>query len=651
MVKKKSDTKLRWWIVLLVVVLLIVVMVVMHRSSCASGPVVVVDAGAVEKVIEKYQDPAVSPLVSAQDASLSSWDVVEYRSSMVRMATFVIVEPVQEEDPSLALLSGDAETLVDNRASPSTSFPLWKSPPSTMTTTTTTTTTTTKWVDVVPRIVHICWKNTWVSSRVYDEILFQNLARSQGFDHRFYTNATIMKFLRVHFPPVVLETYLMINPEYGACMSDFFRYCVLYVYGGVYLDIKSQILAPLSELWKKQLVQPRPRDVLCVSYWPGSIQDKIQAVELEHKHGEIMNWVLVCSKGHPFMKVIIDKMVANIQQWHKYKYLYGEKINVLRLTGPIFLTRVILQELKDPQQPTRSIFIDEVLNEYFRYSSVSTPKQISYDMNVYQDAGVTHYSQFTDPIVLFGGEGPPILSYFTTSSTEKGTPLQLSLSSSSSSSSSISYVLKPVLLSDPTEVDAILKSVFQSLELDADEAARSTIRFQSWGKTSQQDFIRYAVLYDRGGYFVDSSMSLSSDPAWDLYVKQVDCVISIYASQDFDVQPATMLSPLLMKFPAHHELLKKSMIHMLTPSSPRTGTSETAHNFAVLTGVLQRQHNPISRLLSIKHDDQNQSLLVSTARFSHKAWLELPETTQDVVATNKSVVLHFAGFPIGFVKI
>lgn len=628
---KKSNVSGVWVVVLVVGIVAIWLMwKTLSVSAPTPVPVAVLESVPVPSVMETYQDPAASPLISPQDVSLSSWDVVEYRSSMVRMSTFVIPEahhniPVGDKDQ-------DPETQNKELLFP-TVLPIVQK---------------NEVVDVIPRIVHICWKNTWVSSRIYDEILFQNLERSKGFDHRFYTNSTIMKFLRTNFPPLVLETYLLINPEYGACMSDFFRYCVLYVYGGVYLDIKSQIMAPLSELWKKQFVQSKPRDILCLSYWPDSIKHKIQAVELEHRHGEIMNWVLVCSKGHPVMKLIIDKMVANIQLWHKYKYLYGEKINVLRLTGPIFLTRTILQELRDPQiaGSKETIFIDEVLNNYFRYSSVSTSSQITFDLKVYQDSGVTHYSQFTDPIVLFGTEGPPIISFFADGK-ENETPLQSSFKDTILQSTS-SYVFKPVYFQDPKETDAILKSVFQSLEFSVDKTTQSMTKFKSWELKSQQDFLRYAVLYDRGGYFIESSLSLSSDPMWDLYIKQVDCVMSVFCQRDFEVNSTTRISPLLMKFPSHHDLLKKSLLHMLDTST--VNLSSQQDHFAVLSDILQQQHNPNSRLLSIQHGDQNQSLLVSSVRFVHKSWIELPETVQDPPKQNQ-VVVQFAGFPIGFIKV
>lgn len=38
-----------------------------------------------------------------------------------------------------------------------------------------------------------------------------------------------------HFQGPIFDAYRSINPAFGAMKADFWRYCVLYMYGGVYL--------------------------------------------------------------------------------------------------------------------------------------------------------------------------------------------------------------------------------------------------------------------------------------------------------------------------------------------------------------------------------------------------------------------------------
>jgi hypothetical protein len=51
-----------------------------------------------------------------------------------------------------------------------------------------------------------------------------------------------------NFAPIVLEAFRSINPALGAAKADFWRYCVLYVYGGIYIDADSGLNRPLREL-------------------------------------------------------------------------------------------------------------------------------------------------------------------------------------------------------------------------------------------------------------------------------------------------------------------------------------------------------------------------------------------------------------------
>jgi len=531
--------------------------------------------------------------------------------------------------------------------------------------------------ETIPKVIHICWRNGWLSNRMYHDILVENMKMTKGFDHRFYTNQSIMEFIKINFPPIVLESYLMINPQYGACLSDFFRYCVLYVYGGVYIDIKSRITAPLENLWKElndQLLESDQTDLLVVSHWPMASQHGIQARELNHREGEIMNWVIVCSKGHPFMKSLIDNMVVNIQAWKKYRYMYGEKINVLRLTGPIFLTRMILNELKENPKvsTTGSIRIHDILNQYFNYSTVTSKTSIVFDTRIYHDSGITHYSQLSDPIILFGSEVRPHIFFFpkkaddtglsaletffmTTSSEEKG----------ASSFETFDYDLKPIVmnednqnlmnLNDTTSNDVIvlLKNVFQTMGMDQETSQRAFETYVSWKQEKKKSLLRYAYLYDKGGYFIDSSLTLSKSPAWDLYVRQVDCVLCIYAPSEFDVAKNRdpVISPLFMKFPAGHELLKAAMMDMIVITDRSYNRTDASHDrFQKAATLLRQRSNPNSKIISlgqqhnINNNNKSTTLLVVSIRPLHKVWTELPENF--VPMNSHTNVIEFAGFPI-----
>jgi len=54
-------------------------------------------------------------------------------------------------------------------------------------------------------------------------------------------------FIRQHYTDQVVDKYKKLT---GAHRADLLRYCILYINGGVYADIKTEFIAPLSSLFK-----------------------------------------------------------------------------------------------------------------------------------------------------------------------------------------------------------------------------------------------------------------------------------------------------------------------------------------------------------------------------------------------------------------
>ena len=54
--------------------------------------------------------------------------------------------------------------------------------------------------------------------------------------YKFYEATDRIDFIKNNFPVSVLKAYHDIIP--GAFKADLFRYCVLYINGGIYIDIK-----------------------------------------------------------------------------------------------------------------------------------------------------------------------------------------------------------------------------------------------------------------------------------------------------------------------------------------------------------------------------------------------------------------------------
>ena len=84
---------------------------------------------------------------------------------------------------------------------------------------------------LTPRIIHQTWFEP-VHKEKYPNMsrLIESWKRS-GWEYRFYDDDTAANFLKQHFPPEVLQAYQSVIP--GAFKADLFRYCVLFIHGGV----------------------------------------------------------------------------------------------------------------------------------------------------------------------------------------------------------------------------------------------------------------------------------------------------------------------------------------------------------------------------------------------------------------------------------
>ena len=76
----------------------------------------------------------------------------------------------------------------------------------------------------------------------------QNIALNPMWTFNLWNDSEIGIFIAEQFHPEVGKAFGSLHPALGALRADFWRYCILYVYGGVYLDIDSTFRIPL-DLW------------------------------------------------------------------------------------------------------------------------------------------------------------------------------------------------------------------------------------------------------------------------------------------------------------------------------------------------------------------------------------------------------------------
>lgn len=165
----------------------------------------------------------------------------------------------------------------------------------------------------IPRHIIQCWH-----SKELPELLQKNCALIRqahpGFKHTVFSFEECETFIAEHFDPKVLHTYQSIVPSAFKC--DLWRYCVLYTYGGIYLDISFE----LKDFSFFELINREHFSSEVPGLFPYG-QDKYKGVS---------NGLMIVYPGNIRMKKMIDAIVDNVE-----KQFYGR--GVYDITGAVLL--------------------------------------------------------------------------------------------------------------------------------------------------------------------------------------------------------------------------------------------------------------------------------------------------------------------------
>ena len=208
-------------------------------------------------------------------------------------------------------------------------------------------------------------------------------------EHIIYSDKDIDDFFDEYFGQdhIITKSYYLINPKYGAARADFFRYVVMYIHGGLYLDSKSCVLAKLPEI-------PDDKDMI-VSHWYNGLPPHENI--LNTGYGEYQNWYIYTRPRASVLIDVINSIIHNIQLQHNNPtFMYGisqiivwgetfGKNVVLYTTGPIAYTLAI----------KKSKHVDDVLVR-------PMGSYLSYTCNLtllFKSNNKNHYSYQTEPLI------------------------------------------------------------------------------------------------------------------------------------------------------------------------------------------------------------------------------------------------------------
>lgn len=206
------------------------------------------------------------------------------------------------------------------------------------------------------------------------------------YEYELFNEDKIKSFLTDNFPPIYLETYNLLLPR--AYRVDFWRYCVLYKYGGVYSDSKMTLLRPLSQI-------VRPNDEFVVS----NAGDEFVAIAF-----------LAFTPKHPLLEHIIFNIINYVRERYKSD-------SPLALTGPHLFGRILKLHLgisgpiscgcTDTYQimrfsSTKGYFYDTYNNTIIKYLYDSYKKNDNQEWNHYPSlwaSDIVFADKVTNPLL------------------------------------------------------------------------------------------------------------------------------------------------------------------------------------------------------------------------------------------------------------
>lgn len=138
----------------------------------------------------------------------------------------------------------------------------------------------------------------------------------KGTEYHFYNDYQSKKFMEMHFPDI-FDLYNKL--PLAVMRADLWRYCVIYIFGGIYADADTELLDDIGIFLKKNK----------------------QLVLVPENETHFCQWVFAAPPKSPILKAVIDLVVERIKDMDlNYEHF------IHKTTGPEVFTDGILRYLK-----------------------------------------------------------------------------------------------------------------------------------------------------------------------------------------------------------------------------------------------------------------------------------------------------------------
>ena len=169
---------------------------------------------------------------------------------------------------------------------------------------------------LIPKRIIQTWENKNLTLE-FQKIVDNWKINNPNYEYILFDDIDCEKFIKDHFDINILNIYNCIIP--GAYKADLFRYCYLYIYGGVYIDIDTLCLGKLDNFMLSNIEFIVPID--------------LNNTQNEGNHN-LFNSFIASIPKHPILLECINKIVKNV----KNNIIPFSKLD---FTGPGILGRCV----------------------------------------------------------------------------------------------------------------------------------------------------------------------------------------------------------------------------------------------------------------------------------------------------------------------
>ncbi len=191
----------------------------------------------------------------------------------------------------------------------------------------------------IPRIIHHTFRGRGFLTRAQKAIMSTWANLNPNWEIMYHEDVDCLRLVETHYSSFL---HLFKSFPKNVEQADFFRYLILYHYGGVYVDIDVECVVPLDQ-WLGS-------EVRLVIGMENEFRDNWEAMVRDYpRRRQYQQWAIMSSKGHPLFDLVLRRIEQHFQSETAASFgsvkLDLSNRATLERTGPALWTDVLLSYL------------------------------------------------------------------------------------------------------------------------------------------------------------------------------------------------------------------------------------------------------------------------------------------------------------------